>query len=323
MNAGSLLKKYFWVATGALLAVAAYFQASGAMALIGTAIVPKRTLLAGAPAPAMSAPKPRAPKSGQAILARNPFDSVTGPLIAKPGDDASTAPPRITDPLDAPACQGVEVHGTTQAKNPRWSLAIVQGPGEQQGKLRRIGDTVADKEIVYIGFNPHKYSPAVWLSDDGGLCQSVLFTKKAMTPSARSRPRHRRRRVRRRRRMSLPVPSQIAKKIQRISPTEFNVGRSAVDMILAEHTRLMNGVRVAPSEKNGKVVGVRVFNVPSNSLLGKLGFHNGDQINTVNGYSLSNPEKALEAYAHLRTASNITVNISRGGKPQSIEFHIR
>jgi general secretion pathway protein C len=319
----ALLRKYFWVAIGALLALAAYFQAAGATALAGSAMEPKTSLLASAPPPLVPAPKPPVPKSGQPILARNPFDSVTGPLLTKPADDASTAPPAVTDPLNAPPCQGVEVHGTTQANNPRWSLAIVQGPGEEHGLLRRIGDEVANKEIVYIGFNPRKYSPAVWLHDDSGLCQSLLFTKKATTPSATPKPNPPAHHRGRPHRGARKLPNMIAAKIQRLGPTEFNVDRSAVDTILSEHTSLMRGVRVMPVERKGKVLGVRVFNVQPDTLLGTLGLKNGDRIDSINGFPLSNPEKALQAYARLRTASNITVNISRGGKPQSIEFHIR
>lgn len=324
MDAGSLLRKYFWVAVAAPLAIAAYFQAAGATALFGTALGPTTSRLASQPPAFRPAPKPPVKKNGQAILARNPFDSVTGPLVEKPGDDASAAPAALTDPLNAPSCDGVKVHGTTQANNPRWSFAIVQGPGEAHGTLRRIGDEVADKKIVYIGFNPQKYSPAVWLSSGTDLCQSLLFNKRAMSPgpSAASPPHGRRRRVVRRHGPP-SLPNSIAKKIQRLGPTEFNVDRRAVDTILSEHTRLLHGVRVMPSEKNGKVLGVRVFNVHPGTLLGKLGFRNGDRIDSVNGFSLSNPEKALEAYARLRTASNVTVDISRGGKSQSIEFHIR
>lgn len=328
MEPRRLLQKYFWAMIAALLAVGAYFQAAGVTALIGTAMAPQK---ATGPSPAPVSIPPHTPgvKSGTPILARNPFDSVTGPLTEQPATPGSAQTPRagLDDPLNVPPCQGVQVHGTTQAKDPRWSLAIVQGPGEAHGKLRRIGDQVANKEIVYIGFNPERYSPAVWLSDDTGICQSVLFDKKSLQPGhgahAVHQVKHRRPHRPRRRRGPPPLPSKIASKIQRLGPTEFNVDRSAVDAIMAQQAQLMRSVRVMPDQKGGKVVGIRVLNVRPNTLLGKLGFKNGDSIQSINGFQLSSPEKALQAYARLRTASNIAVKVTRRGKPVSIEFHLR
>ena len=108
MAIDALLKRYFLGVVLALVAVAAYFQAAGATQLVGSAI--GAASASGAP-PIVSPPyklavPPRQPKSGQAIIERNPFDSVTGPLNALPPPDPSLTPeagPDTSDPLSSPA----------------------------------------------------------------------------------------------------------------------------------------------------------------------------------------------------------------------------
>jgi general secretion pathway protein C len=63
--------------------------------------------------------------------------------------------------------------------------------------------------------------------------------------------------------------------------------------------------------------------VRPDTLLGVLGFQNGDRLETINGFNMSSPEKALEAYARLRTAKGLNVKINRRGKPMSLDYHIK
>jgi general secretion pathway protein C len=68
---------------------------------------------------------------------------------------------------------------------------------------------------------------------------------------------------------------------------------------------------------------MRVLRIRPDTLLGKLGMVNGDIIQSINGFPLSAPDKALQAYARLRTASNIALRIERKGKPMTIDLHIQ
>ncbi|MCG2771280.1 MAG: hypothetical protein L6277_04215, partial [Desulfobacterales bacterium] len=119
------------------------------------------------------------------------------------------------------------------------------------------------------------------------------------------------------------VPSDIASKIQKVSPSEFNVDRSVVDQIMENQAELMRSARIVPEQENGKVVGVRLFGIRPDTLLGTLGLQNGDRLETINGFNMASPEKALEAYARLRTADHLTVTVNRRGKPMNIDFNIK
>jgi general secretion pathway protein C len=324
-----LLKKYFPVLVLALIALGAYFQASGATQLVGAAFV--------SAAPSGSAPRPplrpghaaAAPaehRSGEPIIERNPFDSVTGPLTGKSIEIPVPKPNELEtgDPLTASPCEGVIAFIITESTDPLWSVAALQGAGEPRPRMRRVGDDVAGKHVEFIGFNPAEDSPAVWLSSGGALCQVVLFREQtplpagpaapSAEPAATPPPSGGR---------GTPVPPEIASKIQKISDSEFQVDRAVVDNILEHQAELMKSARIVPEQKDGKVLGIRLFGIRPDTLLGTLGLQNGDRLESINGYNMGSPEKALEAYARLRTASNLNVKVSRKGAPLSIDYRIK
>src|SRR5690606_30065984 len=108
-----------------------------------------------------------------------------------------------------------------------------------------------------------------------------------------------------------------------VSDTEFNVDRTVVDKILEDQAELMRSARIVPEQKDGKVVGVRLFGIRPDTLLGSLGLQNGDRLESINGFNMASPERALEAYARLRTANNLNVKVNRRGSPVSIDYRIK
>jgi hypothetical protein len=79
----------------------------------------------------------------------------------------------------------------------------------------------------------------------------------------------------------------------------------------------MRKVRITPSPGGARIAGLR-----SSSLLAQLGFKNGDVLKSVNGFDLTEPDKALEAYAKLRNAKTIEVELTRSGTPHTIRVDI-
>jgi len=322
-----LLKKYFLGVVLAFVALAAYFQAAGATQLIGAAFSGSVSSVAPPRPAATTAPASRERPSADAIIARNPFDSVTGPLNAEkiaidvpvPGK----SPIDNTDPLTAPVCDAPTVFIVTESHDPLWSVAALQAPGEPRPRMHRVGDDVGGKKVEFIGYNPRENTPAVWLSSGSTLCQAMLFktqpTLPAAAPAAAAAappppppsggPN--------------PVPADIASKIQKVSDTEFNIDRSVVDKILENQAELMKSARIVPETKDGKVLGIRLFGIKPDTLLGTLGLQNGDRLESINGFNMGSPEKALEAYARLRTASQLDVTVNRRGAPVSIVHHIK
>ena len=129
MPLDALAKRFFPAVVMLLIAMAAYFQASGVMQLVAS------SYLDGAPAPAPVAratarstlaisPDAPIPKSAEPILSRNPFDSVTGPLnkVAETEDPTVAKTPQLdlSNPLTAPDCGGIQAHAITESSDPTW-----------------------------------------------------------------------------------------------------------------------------------------------------------------------------------------------------------
>jgi general secretion pathway protein C len=278
-----IAKRYFPVLLLMLAAIASYFQARGLTRLIESALGIGASKAAHSTG-AVSSALPEA-KSGRDILERNPFDSVAGPLTAPVGVSLDPgAPTPSADPLSWPDCEGVQVLIVTESKDPWWSMTTLREPGEPRARLRRVGDSVAGKQVAFIGYNPKQQVPAVWLEGRGTYCQSTLFWK--------------------------------------APPAERSVARSVVNQTIEQPLSLLRSVRVVPEQKDGKLVGLRLFGIRSGSLLGALGLKNGDRLESINGFSVASPEKALEAYARLRTASRLDVRLNRVGKPVDLSLNI-
>jgi general secretion pathway protein C len=345
MGVERLARRSFGFVVAALLGLAIYFQAAGAVELVAAKALatppPSAGLLdgKGRRVPRRpSIPKP-ATINGDDILSRNPFDSVTGPLDRTPIDlnvpepSAGKATLDLSNPLGAPECADVVLNIVSESPDPEWSLAQLKGPGDTEAATRRVGDEVGKLKVAYIGFNSLKASPAVWLLTEDHVCQALLFSEKnaaapeAPAPAAAAPPPEddaaRSRRNRRSASNAPAVPSEIADKIQKVSETEFNVDRSVIDNVLENQAQLMRSARIVPEQKDGKTVGIRLFGIRQDTLLGTLGMQNGDRLEKINGYDMASPEKALEAYARLRTATSLTVQLTRRGKPLTIEYQIK
>jgi general secretion pathway protein C len=230
--------------------------------------------------------------------------------------DAGQAPPDVSDPFNAPDCDGVRVLIIAASADPEWSFAALE-TSQEKGKsyLRRRGGELGGKVVSFIGWD------RVWLTSGSQLCQSQMF-KPPGAPSATAAP------------VASAAPPQppggasgvgddIKKGIQKIGPSEFNVDRAVVDKILENQADLMRQARIVPEQENGKVVGIRLYGVRPDTLLGTLGMENGDRLEKINGFDMASPEKALEAYARLRTADHLTVAVNRRGQPQNIDFNIK
>jgi general secretion pathway protein C len=94
--------------------------------------------------------------------------------------------------------------------------------------------------------------------------------------------------------------------------------------VLENQAELMRSARIVPEQgADGKTVGIRLFGLRPDTLLGTLGLENGDRLETINGFNLASPEEALNAYARLRTANKLAVKLTRRGKPTTIDLNIK
>jgi general secretion pathway protein C len=272
-------------------------------------------------------------RSARALLENNIFDHTVDLLPAPEAALAasSTRPALdLSDPLSAVLCEGVDVVLVTEALTPRASLAVLQVPGDARPVSRRVGEPAGAFELVYIGFNRLEASPAVWLIKDATLCQALLFgvpaklAAETQAGAAKETSAAAKDSARKNSDAAGGLAPEIARRIERVSDTEFNLERSVVDDILERQAELMRNTRVtAVRDANGKAAGIRMLGLRPESVLSNLGLQNGDQLETINGFNLGNPEEALNAYARLRSASKLSVRVARQGAPVTLELNIR
>ncbi|MBP9114111.1 MAG: general secretion pathway protein GspC [Polyangiaceae bacterium] len=315
----AFLRRNFWLVTLTLTICLAAAVASAAGHVAGLFLTPDDKLLTAPPL----LPKPsnseasKRETSAEPILERNPFDSVTGP-IRKPEEAAPDVEPDYSDPRTAPVCDGVKVGVIIASTDPDWSFASFTPSGATKTVEKRRGQEVAGKKVVFIGWD------RVWLRSGNALCQieqfksaeSVKAVAEVAPVAAPDSPRPK---------GGAPsIPPDIAKGIQRLSANEFNIDRAVVDKILENQADLMRSARIVPEMgEGGKVTGIKLFGLRPDTLLGTLGMQNGDKLQTINGFEVASPEKALEAYARLRTADHLNVQVNRGGQNMSIDYNIK
>jgi len=321
-------KSLLGASLGCLMVGTVFFQARGAMELFSAAL--PRALPSEGPSPS---PRPKTQvvantRLGEPILTRNPFDSVTGPLTAT---EVALPTARSTEgevaegPMSAPICDGIRVTIISESSDPSWSLAAIQGPAETKPVVRKLGEVVGTKTIAFIGHNPVLRSPSVWFSEAEALCQAPLFGEKvppttktapATSSSAAGVVREPARKG------ASKAPPEILAKIQKVSDTEYNIDRSVIDQLIERQSELIRA-RIVPDQQNGQVVGLRLYGVRPDTVLGALGIQNGDRLETINGFSMASPEKALEVYARLRSAEGLKIQLNRAGKNLLIDYKIK
>lgn len=257
------------------------------------------------------------------ILRRNIFDHETGRLdIDEPvavEDVAGEAPEELDPNAPPPACDGSMrlVGAFIRVRRPEDSfVAITSATGH--ALLYQPGQQVDEREVVAIQRNRVILRPR-----SGNLCSLTMFadTPRVATAAPRAVT------------AAVPTvarttpegldPAQLESGITRVSENHYTIERSLVNQLLTNQAALMRTARVIPHEEGGRVVGVKLYGIRRSSLLGRLGIQNGDMLRTINGYDMTAPDSALEAYARLRTADRITINLLRRGSDQTIDYQIR
>lgn len=306
-----------------MIAIIAAYNASAVGVLVGSGLALTSQDLARPPPVPRRGPtttESTHAKSGAAILHRNVFDHVTGPLDTTPvasENIASEEAPAVDDPFAVPACDGLHLRAIVASDDEDWSFASLAGADGKFHLVRRGAD-VGGKSVYFIGWD------RVWLASSGALCQTSLFAPKpAAAPAAPPPVAPPPNGSAATRRGAPPLSADLKKGIQAVSATEFNIDRGVVDKILENQAELMRQARVVPVQENGRVIGVRMNGVKPDALLGVLGMQNGDILKSINGYDMASPEKALEAYARLRTANKLTIALSRGNKDLNLDYNIK
>lgn len=304
---GAVVLSAFFCAQGTGHVLAARLTSPTQTEAARTRIVPRPVL--GSAAHSRHDPMP--------ILQRNIFDSATGPIDpnAKPIDVVEV---EAEDPNQPPSpCTG-DVHLVAMFYSelqPELSFAVVRSGGD--ATTLRSGTEVDGRELISAG--PYQ---AVIRNGSAGRCSLQMFAEESPPPPA-SPPTPKRARPARAAANGKISGEEYDQNISKTSDTAYTVNRSLLNKVLSDRSELMRSARIIPHEENGRVVGVKLYGIRRNSLLGKIGLQNGDMLRTINGYDMASPDSALEAYARLRSADRLSVSIVRRGKAMTMNYTVQ
>lgn len=211
------------------------------------------------------------------------------------------------NPDKCPLMPGLELSGTIVAKEFDDSIAILKSGGkrDESAIIARVGAEVEDGTklaLVWRNFVVLRTPSGVKCIGEG------VGEGKTQPPEQRVS-------------MTGTPPSQNDDgiEVRKVGDNEYVIRRQDLQKVTGNLNSLARQARIVPSKKDN---GFKVFSIRKDSLYSKIGIQNGDVIKSINGIELSSPDKALEAYSRLQSASKLSLDIVRRGKNETMEYTI-
>jgi type II secretion system GspD-like secretin len=110
--------------------------------------------------------------------------------------------------------------------------------------------------------------------------------------------------------------------VTQVNATTYKIPKSFISGFVDNSSCVAMQARIVPSFKDGKPNGFKLFGIRPSSFWSKLGFTNGDIIQKINGQEITTPDKALEVYSQLKTATKIEVDLIRRGNQKKFTYHL-
>ncbi len=120
-----------------------------------------------------------------------------------------------------------------------------------------------------------------------------------------------------------PKPGDPKTTVSSQGQNKFVIDQAEIDNALSNLNTLLTQVNFAPATgPNGKSMGIKVQSVAPVSLFAKLGMRRGDIIERINGTDMD-MQKSLEILPQLKGEKHITIDLTRNGQKQTLDYEIR
>jgi hypothetical protein len=111
--------------------------------------------------------------------------------------------------------------------------------------------------------------------------------------------------------------------IRKLAEGRYEIKRRSLELALGNLGLLARLVRVTPDTRDGKPFGFRLFAIEADGPVAKLGLRNHDVLVSINGLDIATPDRVLDAYSKLKTASHLVLGIVREGREITQDYTIR
>ena len=210
------------------------------------------------------------------------------------------------NPGKCPAMSDLEISGTVVADEMDKSVAILKdGKGRSaEVYITQVGSIVKDNislELVWRNFVILKTQSGIKCLGEG------VGESKSGPVEAPASPRR------------AAAEEEDGLEVRKVGENQYVLKRSDLMKLTGNLNALARQARIIPARKEK---GFKVFSIKKDSLYRKIGIVNGDIIKSINGIELSSPDKALEAYSRLQSASKLSLEIKRRGQNETLEYTI-
>ncbi|QOL26587.1 type II secretion system protein GspC [Thalassotalea sp. LPB0316] len=217
--------------------------------------------------------------------------------------------PKVVEVQDAPQTRlNLTLTGVVASSDERYASAIIESGGSQYtyGIGDKIEKTRATLEQVY--------SDRVLIKQSGTLETLMLDgVKYNKTPASATRP-------------SAPVrkPSRQAGQVidQRENQALAEQATVLKQDLTKDPAKIVDYLTIAPQRQGGQLLGYRLNPGKNPEFFKSSGLRPGDIAVQMNGLDLTSPQEASDALKALRTESEITLLVDRGGELTEILFSI-
>lgn len=111
--------------------------------------------------------------------------------------------------------------------------------------------------------------------------------------------------------------------VRKTGATSYEIDQSEFDKALSNVARLMTEARAVPEmDDSGAPIGFKIVYLKDGSLFEKIGIEKMDVLTRINGFELNSPEKALQLFSKLRSASKFTIDLKRGDQSLTLDYSV-
>jgi predicted Ser/Thr protein kinase len=116
-----------------------------------------------------------------------------------------------------------------------------------------------------------------------------------------------------------PIDSEIAK----TGDGTYTIGQSMWDEWMKAPSKLTSGVKLVPTEKDGKQIGYKMFAIKEGSIAQHLGFEDGDTITRVGDVDLVSAVAAVKLSFGLAKLKELRIELTRRTVPRTHVYTIK
>jgi general secretion pathway protein C len=310
----ALLRKHLWIIDLVAVGLCAIFLGRAAASAFESKVLLSQPLPRPAPRPMSTQGEKVYSKAYEDVIKRNIFCSTCPPINEHPEVAVATennTPQRTSLPLTLLAVNYVV---------PPWgfqhSSAVLRDNDSKFVGAFRAGEKVKGATITGID------ETRIHFDNQGKVEFLDLLETEGQTPAATT---------------PTPAPTTAAaapaagdalsqeldRGIKKTGEHTYDIQRSTLESVLGNMSLLSRSARIVPEIRDGKAAGFRLYSVRPEGPFAKIGMQNGDVISAINGLEITSPEKALEVYAKLKSASHLSVGLERNGARVTKDYSIR